>query len=247
MTQQGVVIISDDSDFARTVVARWQSELTVPSFTVLSGDTFTDAPLGAAQLVIFGGLGEKRISALLKEVKGDHALICVVPTQAQAQGLRKLYPRVLAFPEHEGWVDQLVLLAGECMKRVDAVRRARETDIELKESQQLATLGEYMLELRHTLNNALTSILGNAELLLLEPGGLTADMRDQLDTIRNMSLRMHEVLQRFSSLESEMRFAEKTSHAETMRQSQVLGARTPQMRVLAARADSSMTYSAKLK
>jgi signal transduction histidine kinase len=133
------------------------------------------------------------------------------------------------------------------MKRVDAVRRARETDIELKESQQLATLGEYMLELRHTLNNALTSILGNAELLLLEPGGLTADMRDQLDTIRNMSLRMHEVLQRFSSLESEMRFAEKTSHAETMRQSQVLGARTPQLRELAARADSSKTYSAKLK
>jgi len=247
MTQHGVVIISDDSDFARTVVARWQSELTVPSFTVLSGDTLRNAPLGAAQLVIFGGLAEKRMSALLKEVKGDHALICVVATQAQAQALRKMYPRVLAFPEHEGWVDQLVLLAGECMKRVDAVRRAREIESELKESQQLATLGAYMLELRHTLNNALTSILGNAELLLLEPGGLTAEMRDQLDTIHNMSLRMHEVLQRFSSLESVMRFAEKASHAETLRQSQLLSPHVSQLREIAARADSSKTYSAKLK
>ena len=74
--------------------------------------------------------------------------------------------------------------------------------------QRQATLGRYMLEMRHGLNNALTSVLGNSELLLLEPGAFSAPVREQIEIIRNMGLRMHEIIQRFSSLESEMRVAE---------------------------------------
>ena len=44
-----------------------------------------------------------------------------------------------------------------------------------------ATLGRYMSEMRTTVNNALTSVLGNAELLLLEPG-LPAAVLAQADT-----------------------------------------------------------------
>ena len=65
-----------------------------------------------------------------------------------------------------------------------------------------------MLEMRHSLNNALTSVLGNSELLLLEPGAFSAPVREQIEIIRNMSLRMHEIIQRFSSLEMEMKVAE---------------------------------------
>jgi len=65
-------------------------------------------------------------------------------------------------------------------------------------------LGRYILEMRHGLNNALTSLLGNSDLLLIEPGSLSAPARAQIETIRNMTLRIHEVLQRFSSLEKEM-------------------------------------------
>jgi signal transduction histidine kinase len=61
-----------------------------------------------------------------------------------------------------------------------------------------------MLEMRHSLNNALTSVLGNSDLLLLEPGSLSAQTRAQIETIRNMTLRIHEIMQRFSSLEKEM-------------------------------------------
>ena len=64
-----------------------------------------------------------------------------------------------------------------------------------------------MLEMRHNLNNALTSVLGNSDLLLLEPGSLSALSRAQIETIRNMALRIHEILQRFSSLEKEMNVA----------------------------------------
>jgi signal transduction histidine kinase len=58
--------------------------------------------------------------------------------------------------------------------------------------------------MRHNLNNALTSVLGNSDLLLLEPGSLSAQTRAQMETIRNMTLRIHEIMQRFSSLEKEM-------------------------------------------
>jgi len=72
-----------------------------------------------------------------------------------------------------------------------------------------------MLEMKHTVNNALTSILGNAELLLLEPGQLSAQSLQQVRTVHQMSLRIHEVLQRFSSLASEIRDAETPSQPET--------------------------------
>ena len=63
-----------------------------------------------------------------------------------------------------------------------------------------------MAEMRHNINNALTSILGNADLELLEPG-LPANVIAQADTIRNMALRLHEIFQRFSSIEKELAVA----------------------------------------
>ena len=55
-------------------------------------------------------------------------------------------------------------------------------------------------------NNALTTVLGNAELLAHEPG-LPATVRSQADALRNMALRLHEIFQRFSSLEKELTVA----------------------------------------
>ena len=78
-----------------------------------------------------------------------------------------------------------------------------------------AALGRYMLEVRHNFNNALTSVLGNSELLLLEPGALSAQTRYQMETIHTMALRLCEVMQGFSSLENEMRFPVEESHSET--------------------------------
>jgi hypothetical protein len=72
-----------------------------------------------------------------------------------------------------------------------------------------------MLQMRHSLNNALTSVLGNSELLLLEPGSLSAAARSQVETIRSMSLRMHEVMQRFSSLEKELKVVERQAERES--------------------------------
>src|SRR5207302_578928 len=78
----------------------------------------------------------------------------------------------------------------------------------------MAIVGRYMLEMRHTLKDALTAMLGNSELALAEPGALSAKSRDQLETIRHMAIRMHEILQRFSSLETELRYVEKQAERE---------------------------------
>jgi hypothetical protein len=51
--------------------------------------------------------------------------------------------------------------------------------------------------------------------MLLEPGCLSAGTRSQIETIRNMALRMHEILQRFSSLETELKVVEQQAEGES--------------------------------
>jgi signal transduction histidine kinase len=79
------------------------------------------------------------------------------------------------------------------------------------ELEREASLGRYMLEVRHNLNNALTSVLGNSDLILLEAEQLPAPLRQQVETIRNMSMRMNEIMHRFSSLQKEMQLMEEQS------------------------------------
>ena len=117
--------------------------------------------------------------------------------------------RAMVLRQQAGWLDALVLVVSEALRHCETLARAirvEEANVLLKRQ---ATLGRYILEMRHSLNNALTSVLGNAELLLLEPETLSAGARSQIETVRNMALRMHEILQRFSSLEKELTVIER--------------------------------------
>ena len=217
-----VLIISDDADFARIVVARWQSQRMVPAFTLMGSDLYSSAVLASHALTILG----PRVNHLPKVLKaieaaGD-AVICVAPEENLP--LRELRGVAMFIRHSDGWVDDLVQLSSEILRRTDACSRMRLAEQALAASQRHATLGRYILEMRHTLNNCLTSVLGNAELLLLEPGRLAVDTREQIETMHTMALRLHEIFQRFSSLESEMQFAERKSQSETERQSQVVAA-----------------------
>ncbi len=118
------------------------------------------------------------------------------------------------------WPDFVVVLAHEALRRVDAIHRADHAEQVSALLKCHATLGQYVIEMRHSLNNALTSVLGNSELLLLEPGAFSAGVRSQIDTIRNMALRMHEILQRFSSLEKQLTFVEQQAVKEQQRKPQ---------------------------
>jgi hypothetical protein len=102
------------------------------------------------------------------------------------------------------------LVGHEILRRRQAESCAREAEKICAAAQAEATLGRYMVEMRTNVNNALTTVLGNAELLVLEPG-LPATVLAQADTIRNMALRLHEVFQRFSSIEKELSVAARES------------------------------------
>jgi signal transduction histidine kinase len=183
-------------------------ERTVPLFTTMSSDLWSEAGNAASDMVVLGPRLESSVVARLLD-SFSQPVICVNEHAQYLQSLREKSPRTLTVQQREGWLDTLVMLATEILRRVEAVHRAQLAEEICEKSQREAVLGRYMLEMRHSLNNALTSVLGNSELLLLEPGTLSSDVRDQIDTIRNMAVRMHEIIQRFSSLDSEMKIAMK--------------------------------------
>jgi len=215
VNQPTVLIFSDDPEFTHTVMARWQTERSVPAFVVITSETRpANCPI-EFDLAIVGALAQENSSEMLKALNyQQRPVVFVAHGAAQAQSVRGAHPRVLVLNDYEGWVNAAVLLAGESLRRVEAVKRAKRAEQAVSDNHKHATLGRYMLDMRHSLNNALTSIMGNSELILLEPGALSGEVREQIETIHNMSLRVHEIIQRFTSLECEMHFAEKQSHSE---------------------------------
>ena len=199
-----VLIISDDVEFSRRVTARWQMERNVPAFTLLSGELWP-RPVGAFDLAIVGQLRREMLSVVLEPLHSTAQPVFCVCDAATAQLVRERWPRICVLRrDDENWLDVLVLAGREAVSPRPGGSRARAAEQACATLERQAMLGRYMLEMRHGLNNALTSVLGNSDLLLLEPGSLSAPARAQIETIRHMALRIHEVLQRFSSLEKEM-------------------------------------------
>ena len=208
-----VLLVSADPEFASTVIARWQSERTVPAFITLGDFVTSPTVLAACDIAITGPAPSDSLVAILRSLDAaGRPAICLVPDSATATTLRHANHRAVVLRDHEGWVENLVTLGNEVLHRVETSARARRAEAALAEVQQNATLGRFMLDMRHGLNNALTSILGNSELLLLEPGALSAVHRDQVTTMHSMGLRIHEVLQRFTSLELEMKLYSQSQH-----------------------------------
>ncbi len=205
-----VLIISDEVDFSRRVTARWQMERHVPTFTVLSGELWPRFAVDVFDVAIVGELRRDLLSVVLEPLHSTgQPIFCVCQDSGMAQLVRERWPRISILRpsdclETTHWLETLVLAASEAVHRSRAETRARAAEQSCAALQRQAILGRYMLEMRHNLNNALTSVLGNSDLLLLEPGSLSAQTRAQIETIRNMTLRIHEIMQRFSSLEKEM-------------------------------------------
>ena len=205
-----VLLISDEADFSRRITARWQMERVVPTFTLLSGDLWPRFAVDTFDVAIVGELRRELLSVVLEPLHSTgQPVLCVCRSASVAQLVRERWPRISLLRRSESssdghWLETLVLTASEAVHRARAESRARSAEFSCAALERQATLGRYMLEMRHNMNNALTSVLGNSDLLLLEPGSLSAQSRAQIETIRNMTLRIHEIMQRFSSLEKEM-------------------------------------------
>jgi len=211
-----VVILTDETEFARLLTACWQAERRTPVVTVLTSDLWQEQQTPARDLVVVGAVRDGKLSNVLRSLDPVTAVILCSPADSNKFGqLRTKYSRLVHVPLREDWAQTLLLVAGESLRRVEAVRLARQAERAAAKNESHATLGRYMLEMKHSVNNDLTSTLGNAELLLLEPGQLSSQSLAQIKTIHSMALRINEVMQRFSSLASEMQEAENASQAET--------------------------------
>ena len=225
MRHASVVILTDETEFARLLTACWQAERQAPAVTVLTSDLWQqNAP--SRDLVVLGPVHDGKLTNVLRSLDPSTAVILCVPADSKEFGpLRAKYPRLVHVPLREDWAQTLLLVAGESLRRVEAMRLARQAERAAAKNENHATLGRYILEMNHSVNNALTSMLGNAELLLLEPGQLSSQSLAQIKTILSMALRINEVMQRFSSLASEMQEAENASQAETQETSSPISER----------------------
>ena len=228
MLSASVLIVSDDPEFARTLAARWQSERHVPEITVATGSVWHPTNAAGHDAIIIGPLRESDSSAILSGANSSSraAAIYFAGDARDIERLQTEYPHLQVVPRTDGWANVLVLLATEAMRRVEAVRRAQRAEVTALSAQGHAALGRYMLDVRPNVNNALTSMMGNADLLLLDSSGMPVQAREQIQTIHAMALRLNETMQRFSSLAAEMRAGEKESQAETELASHGLAART---------------------
>jgi signal transduction histidine kinase len=202
-----VLIISDDGELSHALTARWQLERDVPNFTVMGSDLCLEGLPKSFDVVFVGGVISKRQAAVIRVVQQSGKMAVILENEAETREAAS-HPRVLEIKRQDGWIETVVLLITEILKRRSLTERVQRLERENSAMQREATLGRYAMEMRHTFNNALTAALGNAELLLIGQDSLGELERSQLQTIRNMALRINEIMQRFSSLEKELTVVE---------------------------------------
>jgi len=157
-----------------------------------------------------------RMELLLSQLEPHGKPLLVLAMEHSTAALvADLAPRALVLIDCS--MDTLALVAGEILKRREVLERLSAAEEALAASENNARLGRYITEMRHTINNALTSVMGNSELMLFEPGALAANHRAQIETIRTMSLRIHEIMQRLASLETEMKWMTKQKEHDQQR------------------------------
>jgi signal transduction histidine kinase len=216
MQQPTVLLVSDDAEFSRSITGRWQLERRVPTFTLMSSDVQMGLAPESLLLSIVSRIPPQALSSVLEVLNAVGKRVIFVSDGASAlQTVRDRWPGVIAFRQKDDWLDSLIMLASEALYHAEAEARAIRAEKANALLMHEATLGRYMLEMRHSLNNMLTATLGNSELLLLEPGSLSGEARSQIETIHNMALRIHEILRRFSSLEQELSMTEWQGRTES--------------------------------
>lgn len=205
-----VLILSSDPAFARALTANWPKHRDAPEFVVMEPDLCGDLQGDTFDLAIAdASSGEKR--ANLKNAMAAAGKPAILLSSGISPPASSGHGSILEMQrEPQSWAVMAGLLGREILYRAQAESRADEAEKMRAATEADAILGRYMAEMRHNVNNALTSILGNAELLQLEPG-MPANVSAQADTIRNMALRLHEVFQRFSSIEKELAVAARES------------------------------------
>ena len=213
MERPTVAIFTDDAAFANALTRRWLTEREIPAFVLMQSDSDFGSALDYDLAVVVRIHPDKLASTVETLKMLGRPVILLSSVNANSSQGRNL----ICLPELEEWPALVVVLAQQVLyhQRIKAnFERMQELNSELERE---ASLGRYMLEVRHNLNNALTSVLGNSDLILLDSDQLPASLRSQVETIRNMGMRMNEIMHRFSSLQKEMQLMEQQSGSSGVR------------------------------
>ena len=214
MTPGQILIVSDDSEFVRALVTRWRAEKDCPAITTVSTEASREASSSAFAMVVVGPLRNGTAPPQGPLLQSD-AAVCAVGDEESLKVARAAHSAWLFVPECPGWTRILFSLAGEVQRRTAAETRAREAEIANVSQRRFGLLGKSLQEARPGMVNALTSLLGNADLMMLSEEPLPEQCREQVSTIHTMALRLHEIVQRLASVENELELAERKSHVET--------------------------------
>jgi hypothetical protein len=214
MTPGQILIVSDDSEFVRSLVARWRMEKDPPAITAVSTGVSRQASSSGYELIVVGPLREC-VELPAGPVVHPDSVVCAVGDEESLKLVRAAHGNWLLLPECPGWSRILFSLAGEVLRRKAAEARAREAEITNLSQKRFGVLGKSLLEARPGMVNALTSLLGNADLILLSEEPLPDHCRENVRIIHNMALRLNEIVQRLSSIENEMELSDRKSHLET--------------------------------
>jgi signal transduction histidine kinase len=224
--QPTVLIISDNAAFSSSITARWRPERSLPAFTLTGSDVCHELDPGVFDLAIVGEVNSGARTLLEKSLEAAKKPAILIIAQGETtppqtgpwtKVLRKAKTaeNTVRNDNNDAWLDVLVPVAAEMLLHAKTASAARQLEQQNTILERQAALGNYVLEVRHNLNNALTSILGNSELILLDGDQFPGRVHSQVETIRNMAIRINEILQRFSSLEKELRVTEKYGESKT--------------------------------
>jgi len=211
-----VLILSSDPAFSRQLTESWPAGADTAEFVLLEGDLCRELDRDSYDLAIADGKSPANREVLKQSLAATAKPAIVIGSNDSVESHNVHGPIVELPREPRQWAATAALVAREILRRSTAESRTRASEMARAEIEAEATLGRYMVEMRNNVNNAITSVLGNAELLLLEPG-LPAPVQAQADTIRNMALRLNEVFQRFSSIEKELSVAARESEKKSPR------------------------------
>lgn len=202
------ILLADDDDVARTLLAAVISDLGHEPVIAEDGkdawDNFQREPAPLVLLDInMPGLDGLSVCRLIREHHAGRDTFVVIVT---ARDAREDLAAVL-----EAGADDYVTKPSSpenlrarleiAQQRIvqNAARRAAES--ELARARWLAGIGETTIALEHEINNPLSALLGNAELLLMEKG-LTEEQEQQVKVIREQATRIADVVRRLARLKN---------------------------------------------
>ena len=214
MNSGQILIVSDDAEFVRAVSARLRAQEFAPAITVLTLNICEQANPAGYSLIIVGPMRNPSDVSAVLSLRLDSS-VCAVGDLESLSTVRTRYADWLLLAAYPGGLDVLVSMAREVLRRNAAEGRARAAERLTVSQQRFGILGRSLMDARPGMVNALTSLLGNADLLLLSDYPIPHECREQVRTIHTMALRLKEIVQRLASVESEMELSDRKSQVET--------------------------------